>query len=81
MRLPAEDMERVLVVALQLKMDKGDPRTWRLLRGSVALLVDFIADSRGDTSVHLRSGDVQLLRDGLDRQRIEYPIVCASINY
>ena len=65
-RLPAEDAERVLVAALQLKMDKGDPRTWRLLRGSVALLVDFTAGSRGNTGVHLRSGDVQLLRDGLD---------------
>jgi hypothetical protein len=36
------------------------------VRGSVALLVDFTIGSRGNTSVHLRSGDVQLLRDGLD---------------
>jgi hypothetical protein len=28
-RLPAEDAERVLVAALQLKMDRDDPRTWR----------------------------------------------------
>jgi hypothetical protein len=36
------------------------------VRDSVALLVDFTIGSRGNTSVHLRSGDVQLLRDGLD---------------
>ena len=63
-RLPAEDAERVLMAALQLKMDRSDPRTWRLLRGSVAMLVDFAAGSRGNTGVHLRSGDVQVLRGG-----------------
>ena len=63
-RLPAEHAETVLLAALNLQVDPAVPQTLRLLRGSVAMLVDFCAGSRGNTGVHLREGDVQLLQDG-----------------
>ena len=63
-RLPAEAAERVLEAALRLTVDPDRPVTLRLLRASIALLVDLCAGSRGNTGVHLRAGDVQLLDGG-----------------
>ena len=63
-RLPAEHAEKVLIAALKLEVDPQIPATLRLLRGSVAMLVDFCAGSRGNTGVRLRAGDVQLLQGG-----------------
>ena len=48
-RLPAEHAEKVLIAALKLEVDPQIPATLRLLRGSVAMLVDFCAGSRGNT--------------------------------
>eukprot|EP01050_Picozoa_sp_SAG11_P010775 SAG11_NODE_1100_length_5869_cov_8.279896_4_plen_355_part_00 len=63
-RLPLEHAVKVMDAALSLKVSAGEPRSWRLLRGSVAMLVDLSCGSRGNTGVHLRSGDVQLLQGG-----------------
>ena len=56
--------ERVLEAALRLTVDPDRAVTLRLLRASIALLVDLCAGSRGNTGVHLRAGDVQLLDGG-----------------
>jgi len=65
-RIPADEIGRVLDAALVLTVS-ADPRhraNVLRLRGSVAVVVDFCAGSRGNTGVHLRAGDVSVAADG-----------------
>ena len=65
-RLPAEYASRILDAALQLKVVGTDVRSVELLRAATAICIDASCGNRGNTGVHIREGDVQLVtRSGL----------------
>ena len=63
-RLPVEVASQVLDAALRLEIGEQVTAAVRLLRASVAVCVDASCGSRGNTGVHIRSGDVQLIGAG-----------------
>ena len=63
-RLPAEYASRILDAALQLKVVVTDARSVGLLRAATAVCIDASCGSRGNTGVHIREGDVQLVSRG-----------------
>lgn len=66
-RLPIEHVSRILDAALALPVSADIPESVRMLRNSVAVCVDAAGGSRGNTGVHIRESDVQLLGpDGRD---------------
>ena len=63
-RMPVEHVSAILDAALELEVSAADGWSVQLLRASIAVCVDASCGSRGNTGVHIRPGDVQLVSRG-----------------